>query len=228
MREAVILKAKELARMAQARGRIYTFLSSVYVGEPSDELIEKILSELFLTSLAEIADGPFLRDLREGAASFDGSHQNLQVEYNSLFTVPLAQYVKPYESAHREGLAGGATTRAVRSFYHKMGGDVSDSFRDLPDHVAAELDFMAYLCDEERKSWRRARNATAIQWLKGEKDFLDVHLSGWIPDLCAEIEAKTETLFYKGLAGFTREFVSADQKAVGELLASVEQQAGSG
>ena len=221
-----MLRARELGRMAQARRGIYTFLSSVYVGLPSDQLIDTILTESFLTSLAGIADGAFLRDLRKCATSFDGRYQDLKVEYSSLFVVPLAQYVKPYESAHREGPVGGATTRAVRSFYHKMGGDVSGSFRDLPDHVAAELDFMAYLCDEERKAWRSGRNAAALHWLQGQKHFLDEHLSRWIPSLCAEIEAKTETLFYKGLAGFTREYVAADQRAVCELAEGVEQHAG--
>jgi TorA maturation chaperone TorD len=50
-----------------------------------------------------------------------------------------------------------------------------------PDHLAAELEFVAFLCEQEAKGWQ-ARNLTATRKaLKREARFLDKHLTRWLP-----------------------------------------------
>ncbi len=212
----VTLKAEELCRLAEGRGRVYKFLSAVYINEPSDEMINRILDSSFLENLAQIdASAQHLKDF---AASFSGNYEDLRIEYDSLFVVPMAQYVKPYESAYRDGLTGDGVTRTVRQYYRGAGGDVAPTYGDLPDHLGAELEFMFFLCEKERQCWESENVKEARQHLEAQEDFLRRHLLQWIPDLCREIEGKTESGFYRALAGFTHSFINGDAGTVSELL----------
>ncbi len=212
----VTLKAEELCRLAEGRGRVYKFLAAVYISEPSDEMIDQVLGSSFLENLAQIDASA--QQLKDFAASFLGNYEDLRVEYDSLFVVPMAQYVRPYESAYRDGLTGDGITRSVRQYYHSVGGDVTVAYGDLPDHLAAELDFMFFLCENERRCWESGNIEEARQHLGAQKDFLEKHLLKWIPDLCHEIQNKTESSFYRALAGFTQRFITADVETVAELL----------
>lgn len=210
------LEAKELHGLAEGRGRVYKFLASLYISEPSDEMIDQILGDSFLENLAQIDASA--KQLQDFAASFHGSCDDLRLEYDSLFVVPMAQYVKPYESAYRDGLTGDGITRTVRQYYRSVGGDVTVAYGDLPDHLGAELDFMFFLCENEKRCWQSGNGEEARQHLKAQKDFLEKHLLTWITDLCQEIERKTESGFYKALAGFTNRFITADVGNITELL----------
>ncbi len=212
----VTLRAEELCRLAEGRGRVYKFLAAVYISEPSDEMIDRMLDRPFLESLSQIDASA--KQLKDFAASFRGRYEDVRIEYNSLFVVPLAQYVRPYESAYRDGLTGDGVTRSVRQYYRSIGGDVTVEYGDLPDHLGAELDFMFFLCEKEKRCWGDRNGKEACQYLGAQKDFLEQHLLKWIPDLCQEIRGKTETGFYRSLAAFTHRFVTADAETVAELL----------
>ena len=134
----VTLKVEELCHLAEGRGSVYKFLAAVYISEPSDEMIDRVLDSSFLENLAQIDASA--QQLKDFAASFRGNYEDLRVEYDSLFVVPMAQYVKPYESAYLDGLAGDGITRSVRHYYRSVGGDVTVTYGDLPDHLAVELD----------------------------------------------------------------------------------------
>ncbi len=212
----VTLKVEELCHLAEGRGRVYKFLAAVYVNEPSDEMIDQILDSSFLESLAKIDASA--QQLMDFAVSFRGNYEDLRIEYDSLFVVPMAQYVRPYESAYRDGLTGDGVTRTVRQYYHSIGGDVSSAYGDLPDHLGAEMDFMVFLCEKERQCWESGNVDEARQYIVAQEDFLEKHLLKWIPDLCHEIEGKTESGFYRALAGFTHRFITADAGTIAELL----------
>ncbi len=212
----VTLTAEELCRLAEGRGSVYKFLAAVYLSEPSDEMINRILDSSFLDNLSQIDASA--QQLKDFAVSFRDNYEDVRIEYDSLFVVPMAQYVKPYESAYRDGLTGDGVTRTVRQYYRSAGGDVTVAYGDLPDHLGAELDFMFFLCEKEGRCWENGNGEEARQHLGAQKDFLEKHLLEWIPDLCHEIEGKTESDFYKALAGFTHRFITADASTVTELL----------
>ncbi len=214
------LESGELCRIVEGRGRVYKFLAAVYISEPSDEMVDRMLDSSFLESLSQIDASA--QQLKDFAASFRGNYDDLRIEYDSLFVVPLAQYVKPYESAYRDGLLGDGVTHSVRQYYRSIGGDVTVAYGDLPDHLGAELDFMFFLCEKEKRCWEDGNGEEACQYLEAQKDFIEQHLLKWIPDLRQEIESKTESGFYKALAGFTHRFVTADAETIRELLKTTQ------
>jgi TorA maturation chaperone TorD len=106
------------------------------------------------------------------------------------------------------------STMAVTELYREGGFDVSDEFRDLPDHVAAELEFLYLLLFRSAQAAAvgdmEARTAaTALR-----NRFLREHLGAWIEPFARAMRKGAETDFYRALADLTEAFVrreAADQ-----------------
>jgi TorA maturation chaperone TorD len=144
-------------------------------------------------------------------------------EYHRLFVGPGALPAPPYESVYREGWrVFGETTLEVKRQYEEAGYALDASFTELPDHVAAELAFMALLAEEEARAWEAQDASAAFSWLDRERAFLGEHLTRWLPDFCDRLLASTEDPFYRGLAVSLQEFVTLDAERVRALTGLLE------
>jgi TorA maturation chaperone TorD len=137
---------------------------------------------------------------RRGATADD-----LLDEYERLFVGPGRTPCPPYESLWQEGLARpeqgrlmGAASTAVADLYRELGLDVARAAHELPDHIAIELEALAYA--DSRDDPEAARIAEAL---------LGEHLSTWVPGFCSAVEAESQASFYTALARLTRGWVEA-------------------
>ncbi|WP_253737529.1 TorD/DmsD family molecular chaperone [Halohasta salina] len=151
--------------------------------EPSDRLVA-VANEGELTPVVGDLDGVDPDDLR--------------VEYTRLFIGPAGPPCPPYESVYRDGEddaefgpVEGPSTVAVRRWYRAFGVHPAPEYSDLPDHIAAELEFAAALADEGR--------------VDRLEQFLDEHLRVWADTFLDRVEAETCEGFYAALARTTRE-----------------------
>ncbi len=87
-------------------------------------------------------------------------------------------------------------TIAVKQQYKRYGLRVSRQFADLSDHIAAELEFMHFLC----------RNASCDGSIYDANSFLKTHLLKWVPALHTCLN-KTDSKFYKAVVKFIGEFL---------------------
>jgi TorA maturation chaperone TorD len=85
----------------------------------------------------------------------------------------------------------GPATRAVGRWYRAFGVGLAADHTDLPDHIATELEFAAYLAEE--------RTADRFE------QFLDEHLRVWTDEFLAQVEAETREEFYRSLVATTRD-----------------------
>lgn len=74
----------------------------------------------------------------------DGSADPWLVEYSRLFLMPPV-VVSLNTGLYLEGAIGGPAAQMMRSCYETAGIGPDERFRDLPDHVAMELEFVARL-----------------------------------------------------------------------------------
>ncbi len=96
---------------------------------------------------------------------------------------------------------------AVIRLYEEGGFDVDDEFRDLPDHVAAELEFLYQLLFREAQAQQQA-DANGVGTARALRNrFLDEHLGPWVEPFTTAMRANARTDFYRCLADLTREFV---------------------
>ncbi|RLM62931.1 cytoplasmic chaperone TorD family protein [Halorubrum sp. Atlit-8R] len=126
--------------------------------------------------------------------------KDLRTEHTRLFIGPAGPPCPPYESVYRDrddpdelGPVKGPATMAVARWYREFGVQPAQDHSDLPDHIATELEFAAYLAEEgfdERL-----------------EQFCDEHLNTWTEAFLERVEDKTSEQFYEALAATTRQVV---------------------
>jgi TorA maturation chaperone TorD len=132
----------------------------------------------------------------------------LRREYTRLLIGPGEMACPPYESVHRDGESEDATgpvlgpsTDAVERWYREYGLAVDPDWVEMPDHVATELEFVAYL-------FSTGEPAAAGQ-------FLEEHLRVWLPEFLDDVAAATELSYYATLAETTRTVLDRPVETLG-------------
>lgn len=207
--------------MAEARSQIYQFLSQAYRSPPTRELIEKMTQqpEFIDSFISFLGHSTYIsEDLQKYLTSNtpDVLLEDLTQEYNSLFVIPAKGYVRPYESVYVDtwdidgaecsGLVMGRSTVHVKDIYETAGVELSDTFKDLPDHLAVELEFMSYLAEKEANLSDSAIEAD--KFLEFQYNFLNNHLSKWVGTVCNTILNSTTNPFYAAVATLTVKFIN--------------------
>ena len=148
--------------------------------------------------LVEVANAGELAPVVGDVGSVD--RQSLRAEHTRLFIGPAGPPCPPYESVYRDGDADdelgpvrGPATMAVTRWYQEFGIQPAPDHPDLPDHIATELEFAAYLADEGR--------------VDRLDQFLDEHLRQWTDEFLTQVEQESREPFYTALAESTREVV---------------------
>lgn len=108
--------------------------------------------------------------------------------------------------------------------YRQAGLVRSKDFKEPEDHIAIELEFMAYLCRKASESFQTEDMAISLEYLRKQKDFLEKHLLVWVPSFCKDLEQAAESGFYKGIAQLTAEFINAEQETIAALIDEFQEQ----
>ncbi|MGM0399277.1 MAG: TorD/DmsD family molecular chaperone [Halobacteriota archaeon] len=146
---------------------------------PNEELVTAIDSGLFE---AELPATPTVDALRE--------------EYTRLFVGPGDHPCPPYESVYRSGGSEesapqvlGESTRSVVDWYRRYDLVQDSTWRDLPDHVAVELEFASHLAENDPDALPA---------------FLNEHPQQWLPAFLTAVEDHARMPFYRTLAVTTK------------------------
>lgn len=180
-----------------AKGKLYAFLSSLFLLGPSEDQVERLKEVLKVLKLP-----------LTGSWSVD----ELKREYYDLFVVPNPRYVRPYESVYRDripldfvgnpelgmpprrkhikGLLMGESTRDVLRFYREAGVYPS---AELPDHLGNELSFLGYLAGKESET----SGEEAASFRRLHDDFKKNHPLKWIRKLEKKVEKEDRTGYYR-------------------------------
>jgi putative dimethyl sulfoxide reductase chaperone len=208
------MKEKQLSIYEGLREKIYQWLAACYAS-PGVEMLEPLsdLEDALRNLSAEAADS--IAALREEAISLD----TLVVDYARLFVGPFKVLAPPYGSVYLENTRTvmGASTTDVRNRYQTFGLDTAKNFKDAPDHINAELEFMYYLIFQENEALKASDFESALGFLEAQKAFLTDHLSIWITEFTAAMEEHAQTDFYKHLAVASRIFVLGELKNINAL-----------
>jgi TorA maturation chaperone TorD len=137
--------------------------------------------------------------------------QALQVEYTYLFinAVPHVP-APPYASAYTgQGLLMGVPAEAALVAYRQAGLALADDYRDLPDHVAAELEFLAWLGEQALAAQESGDEEQAGRHLAQQQAFLSQQVQPWLPAFCQRVEQAARLPFYRELARLVEPLLAA-------------------
>jgi TorA maturation chaperone TorD len=126
----------------------------------------------------------------------------LQVEYTYLFinAVPRVP-APPYASAYAgRGLLMAEPAEAALQTYREAGLAMAEDYRDLPDHLAAELEFMAWLGLQAVSAYEKGEKHEGNQWEERGKAFLSRQILPWLPEFCHRVEDASRISFYREMA----------------------------
>jgi TorA maturation chaperone TorD len=191
---------------AAARADFCRFLAACYY-EPAPEFAEEKLFESMAAAggrvAVEFADGARRLGMAFAAEGID----ELLVDYTRLFLGPVDARANPYGSVWLGpgGLAMQDSTMAVVGLYEEGGFELAEEFRDLPDHVAAELEFLYLLLFREGRAG--AEGAFALR-----KRLLGEHLGRWIGPFTEAVKAGARCAFYRELGDLTQRFVAGEAR----------------
>lgn len=196
------------------RADLARLLAACYY-EPGPEFAEEGVFDAMARAAARI-DPALAVDARRVMDAFAAQDlQTLLVDYTRLFLGPVGTRAKPYGSVWLE-VDGGLmqdSTLAVSELYEEGGFEIADEFRELPDHVAAELEFL-YLLLFRAAQAALSGDATALAAASElRRRFLQEHLGAWTGPFAEAIRAGAETDFYRALADLTERFVRREVAA---------------
>ena len=196
---------------ATAHADLCRFLSACYY-EPAAEFAEEHLFDSLLLAATRL--NPDLTDQARKLGDAFAAHdlQTLLVDYTRLFLGPLQALANPYGSSWLKTPVPTDENPppAVLALYSAGGFDMDDEFKELPDHVAVELEFLYLLTFNKNSAEAAGQTNEAAEIAALRARFLQEQLGAWIGPFAAAVKANAETDFYRELADFTERFVQME------------------
>ena len=208
------MSADDFALLA-ARADLCRLLAACYY-QPGPEFAEEKVFDAMLGA-ATVIDAALAPAVRRIGAAFDAvDPQELLIDYTRLFIGPLDTIAQPYGSVWldaRKSLMQDST-QSVLALYAEGGFEMDEGFRELPDHIAAEMEFLYLLLFRQAEACSKddAQERTRLAGL--QRRLLDEHLGRWIEPFTTAIAGGAQTAFYRELAGLTRHFVESERGRV--------------
>lgn len=214
-----------LATLVANRGSTYGFLARIYRAEVDQRLLDQMVKMDLAADIdePEISEGyrmlkGFLGHLTESTVT------DLAVEYATIFLgVRRGDSACPYESVYTSPLrlVMQEARDQVLKIYREEGLDRAKEFHEPEDHIAFELEFMAYLCQKTTEALKAGDKVGASGHLNKQKDFLERHLMPWVPTFCTDVQRIAELDFYKAVAKITIGYLGMEQDVISELIEEI-------
>ncbi len=194
-----------------ARENLSRLLAACYY-QPGPEFAEERVFDSMLAAATCIHPEFAAYARRLGDAFSAEGGEALLLDYTRLFLGPTHVIAKPYGSVWLEGenTVMGESTMAVQELYTEGGFEISGEFRELPDHIAAELEFLYLLIYRENEARRNGEPEALRAKAALRKRFLDEHLGRWVGPFTAAVRAGAQSKFYRQLAELTGTFINME------------------
>lgn len=174
---------------------------------PDSELYESFTQEGIAGELEELIKGmPFQVEFH-GIPRFSRSLEEIETLYTTYFDIPLCP-IPFQETIYRKGeMSRDDIQEGVVRFFEHFGLGLKPEERDFPDHLVAELEFMAFLASKEANALAEGKDATPYRL--AQRDFLTRHLCKWFKRMNQKVQKLINEPFYQGVGYFTKEFLDA-------------------
>lgn len=115
------------------------------------------------------------------------SLETLELEFLAVFELgdSIAPPLPLFEGMHRQGSGRDGILMELSRFYDFFDVQLAQN-PEYPDHLGIELEFLAWLCQQETVVQQRGGNAQAFR--RAQRDFLTRHLLAWVPAFCSKLQ----------------------------------------
>ncbi len=193
----------------------YKLLAACFYLPRKDLYLEEGLFQNLATLFGEVCQeaSPFLAQMEEAFSAY--SEEDLSIEYARLFVGPFELKAPPYGSVYLDGerKVMGDSTMEVMKLYEMAGLVMDEDFKELPDHIAVELEFMYYLIYKEIETQENSEKEKALAFKEIRNHFFNHFLCPWVPSFCQRIKESTDNPFYIALADCLSTFITDQGKS---------------
>jgi TorA maturation chaperone TorD len=145
----------------------------------------------------------------------------LRAEHDRVFGLVPARECPPYETDYHaaEGFFRAQQLADVAGFYRAFGLEPSRAAPERPDHLALELEFMAFLMLKERLARNAAGDPEAAELAEvcreAQRGFCADHLAWWVPSFATGLRRKAGGGFYGAVADVLAAFLPLERARLG-------------
>lgn len=186
---------------------------------PDGDLVDGLCQGNFTGQVAEALEtlgigGPAedLETLRKEYAGRETDRAALLLEiekdYTRMCFASKPRLVYLFESVYREGKLYDESTFQIARLYYDAGLKVEEVFRLPPDHIAVELEFMAFLAFKETEGIRTDDEKIRGYAVDLQKRTLEEHLRVFALTLAESLGKHAHANFYRTVAGILTFFLS--------------------
>ncbi len=197
---------------------MYGLLATFFFREIDQEQLLELRSSAFREVLEAL-------DVNLGEEFFNKDEvlllEELAVEFTGLFIGP-GNFISPHESVHHlrddgdYGKLWGADTVAVKKFIEATGLTYQPEFGGMPDHIAAELEFVQKI-EERLTTARTGGDSELVANLEQIKAiFLSEHLLVWGPEFMDKVMKKAKLSFYREMAALAKGFLLQEKELMAQ------------
>ena len=232
------MKDDQLDLINPARQLVYQFLS-LALADPRARRWQRLLDPGLLAATVEAAD--VLRAAASAracalapgelpAAQFDVRHVvrcagerafDAEVEYQQVFGLMMSKRHPPYESEYCPqtfSVYRAQVIADVAGFYRAFGLEPSRDAPERHDHIALELEFMAWMIFKEVLARRGddplAQDNADVCAAAGERFFRE-HVAWWVPAFAHALRRRRASGYYRALADLLAAFVYIERALLG-------------
>ncbi|MDZ7605048.1 MAG: molecular chaperone TorD family protein [Cyclobacteriaceae bacterium] len=179
--------------------------------EPQKELADNLLILETLESLQGELNARFteFKSLKETFLQYD--LQSLLIDYTRVFIGPFHVIAYPYSSVYfSNGVKTlyNETTAWVEGFYRTCGFSFQNTVKDMPDHIAVELEFLYTLKFKINTLLQEGNFESAQRLEQLYAEFIKNHFSIWVPRLCGKVIDEANGTYYAELCKWLHGFIT--------------------
>jgi len=218
------LTKEEIAKFNLDRSKIYAFLARVYREEIDQGFLKQMAKKPVKIEDPEIDKG--YRMLERFMQQTKGRDvlDDLAAEYADMFLGFGRDPAYPCGSVYlsKKKLVMQEQRIQVLEMYRRFGLGRIREFKEPEDHIAIELEFMSYLCQETKEALVDGCMDDASRVLEAQSSFLNEHLKPWVPKFCDDIQACAKLDFYRAVAKITEGFLGLEEENISQLISELK------
>jgi DMSO reductase family type II enzyme chaperone len=184
-----------------ARAEIFRHLADGF-NYPDETLFQALAEGTFMASLADALkragiDAAVVPEKKE-------SQLDLEKDYTWMCFASKPRQVYLFESVYREGKLLQESTFEIARLYYDAGLKLTEAFKLPPDHIAVELEFMAFLCFMEAGAVREGSSDKENLAQRLQAETLQKHLIPFGLSVAERMEKHARTDFYRNMSRILR------------------------